>query len=59
MNTKSDVNPLSDVFGTDLTDEEVREKVVEFLYEFPAKLNWSDQDRYIWSRRFIEGVAPL
>ena len=59
MNTKSDVNPLSDVFGTDLTDEEVREKVVEFLYEFPAKLNWSDQDRYIWSRRFIEGVAPV
>lgn len=31
-------NPLSDVFGTNLTDEEVRLKTVEFLYDFSAKL---------------------
>jgi hypothetical protein len=56
--SKTDVNPLSDVLGTDLTDEEVREKAVEFLYDFSAKLNWSDMDRYIWQRRFIVNADP-
>jgi len=56
---KTGVNPLSDVFGTDLTDEEVREKTVEFLYEFSAKLKWSDEDRYIWRQRFVENAAPV
>lgn len=61
-NSKMGVNPLSDVFGTNLTDEEVGEKAVDFLYDFSAKMNWSDRDRYIWCRRFIvnadaEGLA--
>ena len=56
---KTGVNPLSDVFGTDLTDEEVRVKTVEFLYDFSAKLKWSDEDRYIWRQRFVENAAPV
>lgn len=55
---KTGVNPLSDVFGTNLTDEEVREKTVAFLYDFSAKLKWSDRDRYIWCRRFIINADP-
>ena len=55
---KTGVNPLSDVFGTNLTDEEVREKTVAFLYDFSAKLKWSDLDRYIWQRRFIINADP-
>ena len=39
---KTGVNPLSDVFGTNLTDEEVRLKTVEFLYDFSAKL-WPEK----------------
>ena len=35
---KTGVNPLSDVWGTDLTDEEIRVKTVEFLYDFSSKL---------------------
>lgn len=55
---KVDANVFSDVFGTGLSDEEVRVKAVEFLYGFSSKLGWSDCDRYIWCRRFIENVAP-
>lgn len=35
---KTGVNPFSDVFGTNLTDEEVCQKAVDFLYDFSAKL---------------------
>lgn len=56
---KTGVSPLSDVFGTELTDEEVRVKTVEFLYDFSAKLKWSDEDRYIWRQRFVENAAPV
>lgn len=56
---KVDANVFSDVFGTDLSDEEVHVKAVEFLYDFSAKMEWSDRDRYIWCRRFIEDVSPV
>ena len=56
--SKTDVSPLADVLGTDLTEEEVRVKTVEFLYDFSEKLNWSDQDRYIWQHRFIVNADP-
>ena len=39
---KTGVNPLSDVFGTNLTDEEVCQKTVEFLYDFSTKL-WPEK----------------
>ncbi len=38
VKAKTDVNPLSDVFGTDLNDEEVHKMTVEFLYDFSAIL---------------------
>ena len=40
--SKTDVSPLSDVLGTDLTEEEVRQKAVDFLYDFSAKL-WPEK----------------
>lgn len=55
---KMGVNPFTDVFGIGLSDEEIREKTVEFLYDFTAKLNWTDRDRYIWQRRFIMNADP-
>lgn len=57
--TKTGVNPLADVFGANLSNEEVHTKTVEFLYEFAAKLNWNDKDRHIWCQRFIENAAPV
>lgn len=56
---KSDVNSLADVFGVNLSKEEVHEKVVDFLYHFSEKLQWSDEDKLIWRLRFIENIAPM
>ena len=42
VNARTGVNPLSEVFGTNLTDEEIRLKAVEFLYNFSAKL-WPEK----------------
>ena len=42
VNSRVGMNPLSEVFGTNLTDEEVRLKTVEFLYDFSAKL-WPEK----------------
>ncbi len=42
VKSRTGVNPLSEVFGTNLTDEEVRLRTVEFLYDFSAKL-WPEK----------------
>lgn len=56
---KSDASPLSDIFGVSLGKEEVNEKVVDFLYRFSDKMQWSDEDKLIWRLRFIENTAPV
>lgn len=55
---KNDVNPLADMLGINLDREEINEKVVDFLYRFSDKLQWSDEDKLIWRLRFIENTAP-
>ena len=57
--TKTGTNPLADVFGINLTEEEVRMKTVEFLYDFSDRMKWSEQDRYIWTQRFVENKPPV
>ena len=56
---KSDASPLADVFGVNLDKEEINDKVVDFLYRFSEKLQWSDEDKLIWRLRFIENTAPV
>lgn len=56
---KSDASPLADVFGVNLEKEEINDKVVDFLYRFSEKLQWSDEDKLIWRLRFIENTAPV
>lgn len=56
---KSDASLLSDMFGVSLDKEEVNEKVVDFLYRFSDKMQWSDEDKLIWKLRFIENAAPV
>ena len=53
---KTNVSPLADVLGMNLTKEETKEIVEKFLYEFPKKLNWSEQDKLIWRLRFISNI---
>lgn len=56
---KRDASPLADVLGVGLQNEELQGKVASFLYEFPKTLGWSDEDRLIWTLRFIENTAPV
>lgn len=56
---KSNTNPLADVFGVNLTQKDLQEKVVEFLYTIPDKLKWTEEERIVWTLRFIEDTAPV
>lgn len=55
---KNETNPLADVLGVDLDKKESQEKVVEFLYTIPEKLKWTEEERIVWTLRFIEDTAP-
>ena len=55
---KNETNPFADVLGVDLDKKELQEKVVEFLYAIPEKLNWTEEERIVWTLRFIEDTAP-
>lgn len=55
---KSDASPFFDVLGTNLNDAAVKEKAVDFLYAFSAKLDWKEEDRYLWRKRFLDNVSP-
>ncbi|MBP3688458.1 MAG: hypothetical protein J6I54_00560 [Bacteroidaceae bacterium] len=58
-NTKSGENPLKDVFGTNLSEEGVKDRVMAFLYDFSGKLGWKEEDCYLWRKRFMENVSPV
>lgn len=55
---KNETHPLADVLGVDLDKKELQEKVVEFLYAIPEKLKWTEEERIVWTLRFIEDTAP-
>lgn len=55
----NNVNPLYDVFGVGLDREELHAKVLEFLYDFPQKLKWTEEERIVWTLRFIEDTSPV
>lgn len=55
---KNETNPLADVLGVDLDKKELQAKVVEFLYAIPEKLKWTEEERIVWTLRFIEDTAP-
>lgn len=55
---KNESNPLADVLGVDLGKKELQEKVIDFLYTIPEKLKWTEEERIVWTLRFIEDTAP-
>jgi len=59
MLAKMGENSLTDVFDVNLTDEEIREKVVDLLYCLSAKMDWTDGDRLLWRQRFIDNIPPV
>ena len=56
---KSNANPLADVLGVDLNHEDLQKNVVDFLYTIPQKLKWTEEERIVWTLRFIEDTAPI
>lgn len=56
---KNNDNPLADVLGVDLNYENLQKKVVEFLYTMSQKLKWTEEERIVWTLRFIEDTAPI
>ena len=56
---KSNANPLADVLGGDLNHEDLQKKGVDFLYTIPQKLKWTEEERIVWTLRFIEDTAPI
>ena len=56
---KSNANPLADMLGVDLNHEDLQKKVVDFLYTIPQKLKWTEEERIVWTLRFIEDTAPI
>ena len=56
---KSNANPLADVLGVDLNHKDLQKKVVDFLYTIPQKLKWTEEERIVWTLRFIEDTAPI
>lgn len=56
---ENEKSPLSDIFGVDLSQEEVQEKALKFLHRFSKQLKWSDDDRQLWESRFIEDISPI
>ncbi len=57
--SKFSADPLSDILGVELDKEELQAKVIEFLQTIIGKLKWSDEDRLVWTLRFIENTAPV
>lgn len=56
---KSNTNPLADVLGVNLSKKDLQEKAVEFLYTIPDLLKWTEEERIVWTLRFIEDTAPV
>lgn len=57
--SKNNANPLADVLGVGLDHEDLQKKVVDFLYTIPQKLKWTEEERIVWTLRFIEDTAPI
>ena len=47
------------MLGVDLNHEDLQKKVVDFLYTIPQKLIWTEEERIVWTLRFIEDTAPI
>lgn len=42
-----------------MNHEDLQKKVVDFLYTIPQKLKWTEEERIVWTLRFIEDTAPI
>lgn len=58
LDEKDDISQFADVFGVNMSNGELSDKIVRFLYCFSEKLKWTNDERMIWELRFIENISP-
>lgn len=51
-------SPLRDVLGVGSEDPDFEVRVIDFLYDFSNRLDWSNEDKYVWQCRFIKKMTP-
>jgi len=50
---------LVDIFGVNLTDEEIQGKAMEAIHHIAATVECTERDRYVWESRYFEDKSPL
>ncbi len=60
LTVENNGNPLRDVLGFgNMSDAELEESIVAFLYDFSNSLPIGNNDKYIWQERFINNASPV
>ncbi len=54
LNLHETRNPFTDIFGVNLTPEELNCKITNFLHHFHEKLKWNTNDIRLWELRYIK-----
>lgn len=49
---------LKDVFGMNLADNEIQDKALELLHDISNHMDWADDERYLWEKRYFEDESP-
>jgi len=50
---------LVDIFGVNLTDEEIQGKAMEAIHHIAATVECTERDRYVWESRYFEDKSPV
>jgi hypothetical protein len=50
--------PLKEVFDIHMTEAERCDEALRILYAIKDKVNFTDDERYVWQRRFMDGESP-
>lgn len=54
----NEYSPLREVLGVGPDDPDFEVRVIDFLYDFSDRLDWSDDDKFVWQCRFIKRMTP-
>lgn len=58
LETKIGEEDFRDVFGVNLTHEQIQDLCMKLLKDISANMDWSAKDRYLWQRRYFEDGSP-
>lgn len=56
---KANESNFEDIFGVNLSDEEIQDKALETIHKIEKTVEFSDRERYVWKSRFYENKSPV